>query len=331
MREVCAGLAYIHARGVLHWDLKPANVLRTQDGTWAIADLGLAMEAVRSSLRLTSTFDALGTRFYSAPEQFRDASRVDERADVYSAGKIMQALVTGTTPVDDAVPPGRLQAVILRAIATDPARRHGSVGDLLTAIETAMAPVPTGEWEAPEERAERLRARLEGDRLIPDEEALADLSRWAADLGDQDEVVEFCWTLSALQIPSIEWWWEHDPGAFERVFRTFAEHLDGGFGFTTCDYLANFARRAVQATSSPVVLQEAITGLTWLGTNHNRWHVRDVVAAILQNITTAEDAATALEGLRVAGAGPVQWTLGDTVVRTLHPVLRGGLSTFLSD
>ncbi len=101
MREVCAGLTYIHARGVFHRDLKPANVLRTQQGTWAVADLGLAMEAVRSSLRLTSTFDAMGTRFYSAPEQFRDASRVDERADVYSAGKIMQALVTGTTPVDD--------------------------------------------------------------------------------------------------------------------------------------------------------------------------------------------------------------------------------------
>lgn len=330
MREICAGLAYIHARGVFHRDLKPANVLRTQQGTWAVADLGLAMEAVRSSLRITSTFDAMGTRFYSAPEQFRDASRVNEGADVYSAGKIMQALLTGTASVDDRVPPGRLQAVILRAIAMDPARRHSNATDLLTAIETAMAPAPTGVWEAAQERSERLRARLEGDRLVPDKGALAELISWASDLDDEDDQVYFCVTLSVLQTPSIRWWWEHDPEAFERVFRVFAELLDGRFGFGTCDRLANYAQRAVSVTGSSVVLQEAITGLTLLGTQHNRWHVRDVVVAILQDIRTDEDAATALEGLRVAGVGPVDWTLGDTVVRTLNPVLRSGLRPSLA-
>jgi hypothetical protein len=59
--------------------------------------------------------------------------------------------------------------------------------------------------------------------------------------------------------------------------------------------------------------------------------VQDVTVAILQDISTEEDAATALEGLRMAGKEATEWTLGDTIVRTLHPVLRGGLSTFLSD
>ena len=98
MREVCAGLAYIHKMRILHRDLKPENVLRTDRGTWAIADLGLAREVAETTVRLTATADAMGSAFYTAPEQWRDAKRVDERTDIYSAGKILQALVTGDAP-----------------------------------------------------------------------------------------------------------------------------------------------------------------------------------------------------------------------------------------
>jgi serine/threonine protein kinase len=328
MRDVCSGLAYIHQQGILHRDLKPANVLRTQQGKWAIADFGLAKTVVETDLRITSTTEGFGTVFYVAPEQWKEAKYVDERADVYSAGKIMQALVSGQTPSDDDVPVGRLRGVILRAISKDASRRHANAAELLAAIESAVAPAPTGAWEAPEEKGKRLRGRLEGERHVADAEAVAELALWSeeVDSADRGEYEEFCRTLSVLQSGSITWWWEHDPGEFERVMRVFTDLLDGSFDFTVCDWLADFARRAVVATNDAVIMQQVITGLTLLGWHHNRWHVQDVAVVILQGIKAEDEAAIAVEGLRLAGRMAVGWTIGTTAVQTFHPILRAGLS-----
>ncbi|MFJ3795276.1 serine/threonine-protein kinase [Streptomyces sp. NPDC090088] len=329
MREICAGLAYIHSQGVLHRDLKPANVLRTPEGAWAIADFGLARVVEESGL-LTSTFDGMGTRFYVAPEQWRDAKHVDERADIYSAGKIMQALLTGSTPVDDDVPAGPLRAVVQRAISQDRTRRHGSATELLAAIEAAVAPAPTGRWETADEKAGRLRPRLKVGRIV-DEAALDELVRWADELDftNYTDMGEFSWALCVLPSDSVKWWWKQNPDGFLGVFQAFTNRLEGSFGFELCDLLADFARRAVSATGDPIILREAVRGLAHLGENHNRWHVRDVVVAILQNIRTPEDAVAALEGLRMAGKSTAEWNVGSTVIRTLHPVLRGGLAAFI--
>lgn len=329
MREICSGLTYTHGKGILHRDLKPENVLRTEAGTWAIADLGLARAVAESTLRLTVTAEAMGTAFYTAPEQWKDAKRVDKRADIYSAGKILQALVTGGTRVDDDVPAGKLRAVIQRAISHDPQRRYASAADLLAAIKAAVAVVPVGRWETAEEKADRLRPRLrEGG--IADQAALEELACWAeeVDPADHDEMGSLARTLSALPTDSVEWWWDRDPAGFSRVFLAFTERLEGNFAFSVCDGLADFARRAVAVTSDSVILREAIRGLTCLGRNHNRWHVRDVVVAILQGIRSDEDAGAAIEGLRMAGKDAAEWTAGDTVIRTLRPTLRAGLINF---
>jgi tRNA A-37 threonylcarbamoyl transferase component Bud32 len=330
MREVCAGLAYIHGRGILHRDLKPENVLRTDAGTWAIADLGLARAVAETSVRLTASAEAMGTAFYTAPEQWKDAKRVDERADIYSAGKILQALVTGGPPVDDDVPSGKLRAVIQRAISQDPRRRYASAADLLAAIEAAVAVLAEGKWETPQDKAYRLRRRLrEGGAA--DEGALEELTRWAeeVDSADHDDMEWFAWTLSSLSRDSVDWWWDRDPAGFTRVFLGFTERMDGSFDFGACDVFADFARCAVTATRDTVILREAVRGLACLGYNHNRWHVRDVVVAILQGIRNDEDAGAALEGLRMAGIDAARWTIGDTVIRTLQSQLRGGLYQFL--
>jgi tRNA A-37 threonylcarbamoyl transferase component Bud32 len=328
MREICAGLIYVHDQDILHRDLKPANVLRTVEGNWALADFGLARAVVENETRITRTMDQIGTQFYTAPEQWDDAKRVDERADVFSAGKILQALVLRGTPVDDEVS-GVFRPVILKAISPQPRRRYPSAVDFLTAIETVVA-TPRGRWENPEERGIRLRPRLEGARSA-DNDAMAELIEWAesVDSDDYEEMGPLAVTLSALSGATIGWWWGRDPDGFTRVFVAFADRLCGSFSFGDCDQLADFAGRAVAEAQDGVILREAIRGLVSLGQYHNRWHVRDVAVAILQRIRTDEDAVAAVEGLRAADAQAVDWTVSETALRTFHPILRAGIGSIL--
>lgn len=94
---VARGLAAAHAVGVVHRDVKPGNVLLTDDGGVKVADFGLAKDAA-SAQGLTRTRQGLGTLAYLAPEQAHDAKRVDARADVYSLGATLFHAVAGRPP-----------------------------------------------------------------------------------------------------------------------------------------------------------------------------------------------------------------------------------------
>jgi tetratricopeptide (TPR) repeat protein len=164
------GLAYAHARGIVHLDLKPANVLLADDGTPMLLDFGLAWDSKR---RLGSTAYVGGTLPYMAPEQlenFRDGRRpADPRSDVYALGLILWQWLAGRLPF--AVPPGppeeqlaqllaqRRRAVpdvrlanraispavasILRhCLEPDPAQRYQSAAELRDDVERQLANLP---------------------------------------------------------------------------------------------------------------------------------------------------------------------------------------------
>jgi hypothetical protein len=189
--------------------------------------------------------------------------------------------------------------------------------------------LPAGELENPEERGERLRSLLR-DAGLTDQAAFAELTQWAeeVDPAGEEDMDAFAWTLSVLPSDSIEWWWDSDPAGFTHTFLAFTEHLEGNFPFARCDWLAGFARRAAAVTRDTVILREAVRGLAVLGYHHNRWHVRDVVVKMLQGVKNDEDTGAAIEGLRMAGRDAAEWTVGDTVIRTLPLTLRGGLANF---
>lgn len=153
--RVAFALDFAHERGLVHRDVKPANILLGQEGAVKIADFGIVkVEHTRSEL--TRTGMVLGTAAYVAPEQVEDAS-VDGRADQYSLGCVLYEALTGQQPFSasstvaiaaqrldhEPLPlrslrpdvPRELDDVVMRALARDPLERHANCKAFAEALE----------------------------------------------------------------------------------------------------------------------------------------------------------------------------------------------------
>jgi serine/threonine-protein kinase len=134
-RQVAAGLEYAHGRGLVHRDVKPANLLFDEHGIVRVADFGLARALAEASW--TEPAGAvLGTARYAAPEQGR-ATRLDGRADLYALGIVLTESVTGSVPLVAETPLGTLALRTEEPIVAPP-----PLGALGPVIERAGQPDP---------------------------------------------------------------------------------------------------------------------------------------------------------------------------------------------
>lgn len=134
--QIARGLRYAHGRGLIHRDIKPGNVLVTEDGTARILDFGLTRKIRGNQTQLTMTGQALGTPHYLAPEQARGEPGIDGRADIYSLGATYYHLLTGRPPfggatafevvsrhLNDPVPDPTMLCPVLPPVVTEIVRR----------------------------------------------------------------------------------------------------------------------------------------------------------------------------------------------------------------
>jgi len=151
--QVCRTVAIAHEVGVIHRDLKPQNIMVSPGGACRVLDFGIAR--VLGDVSSTRTGQTIGSFGFMAPEQKRDAKLVDQRADVYSLGATLLALVSGRPPLDmdralEVASEHLDQAVmfaLVRATASRRAFRTGSVQQLRLQLERARAalpPIPAG-------------------------------------------------------------------------------------------------------------------------------------------------------------------------------------------
>ena len=159
--DVASGLAVAHARGIVHRDVKPGNIILDRADRARITDFGVARIAAEAEATIPGT--TLGSVHYFSPEQARGLPTTPA-SDVYSLGLVLYEMLTGTRPftgettaaialarvgapaphpraVDPTLPPD-LDAVVVRALDPDPAARYGDCGAFADALERTLATAP---------------------------------------------------------------------------------------------------------------------------------------------------------------------------------------------
>ncbi|CAN5632474.1 protein kinase [soil metagenome] len=190
LRPVLGGLAVAHRAGLVHRDVKPENVLISDDGEVKLADFGLVRAVAEAGI--TSTSVILGTAAYLSPEQV-SSGNAGPRSDVYSVGILAYELLTGVTPftgdnaltvayqrmdndvaapstVIDGVPP-QFDELVLRATARDPADRYADALEMKADLDAVAAElnlpafrVPAPRHSAQHTSAARYHSRGDGNR-----------------------------------------------------------------------------------------------------------------------------------------------------------------------
>jgi eukaryotic-like serine/threonine-protein kinase len=148
--DACQALNFSHQHGIIHRDVKPANIMISKAGAVKVMDFGIA-RALADASNVTQTAAVIGTAQYLSPEQAR-GEKVDARSDVYSLGCVLYEMLTGEPPFvgdspvavayqhvrEDPVPPSQrhegippgLDAVVLKALAKNPDNRYQTAAEM---------------------------------------------------------------------------------------------------------------------------------------------------------------------------------------------------------
>jgi len=165
-RAIADALDYAHAKGVVHRDVKPSNVIIARDGRVVLTDFGLALDVQQGSVG-----EVFGSAHYIAPEQARRSSDAIPQSDLYSLGILLYEMLTGVVPFDDPSPTAvalqhitqpppaprtlnpdlntEVETTLLKALNKAPKDRYQTGADLITALEHAFNASPTTEQPAP--------------------------------------------------------------------------------------------------------------------------------------------------------------------------------------
>jgi eukaryotic-like serine/threonine-protein kinase len=163
LREAAMALGHAHRRGIVHRDVKPANIMLEADGRIVLTDFGIS-KALEGGSALTGTGNIIGTPHYMAPEQAKGLE-VDGRADQYALGVVGHQILTGKQPFD-----GPSHSILYKHVFEAPPRifetRPDAPADLCAALDRALSKEPERRYPTMEDFAAAVSSERTGQRTV---------------------------------------------------------------------------------------------------------------------------------------------------------------------
>jgi eukaryotic-like serine/threonine-protein kinase len=306
IKEVCGAVIYSHANGVLHRDLKPENILLFDGFSVRLSDFGLARKTSHESRNLTNTGDTGGTLLYSAPEQYGTSLKgVDERADVYSLGKIIYYVFTREEPqhmdYQHERLPDALRYVIEKATQRDPDKRFDTVALLLRRFTDAVAEnLPKG---GPDQRLKELLLSRQGGSH--DEEAILELF-----LSQGDNEVFYLRNFPYLPYGILRSAGLGNWELFKRVFMIYDHWVSGSLPFEYTDRVADLYCYLIGCFTDRELRIAALSRLCLMGFSHHRFYVRSSVTKTLGDLELDFGMRQELRDFIERNRAAADWSLG---------------------
>ena len=180
LEKVASALHAAHEAGVVHRDVKPANIVIDSDGEPVLVDFGLARDGESSLDALTHSGDRLGTPAYMAPEQVSGSRAIDRRTDVYGLGVTLYEGLTQRLPFESPAREHLFQQILTSAPRDPRAYDRGISGELAVVVGKALEKSPGARFATANEMAEELRRIRQHEPILSRRPGLGlRLVRWS--------------------------------------------------------------------------------------------------------------------------------------------------------
>ncbi|WP_084143014.1 serine/threonine-protein kinase [Amycolatopsis taiwanensis] len=330
MLSVMDAIEYAHSEGILHRDLKPANVLFLQSdpfslGQWVVADFGLCLDKYSQSTTITRTRTGLGSIAYTAPEQFKDAHRIGETADVFALGKIFYFCLTGDDPfpnLDLMTIPERFRYIIDKATDNDRSRRFYSVSSMKAELNSLVSGVDADPFRNVKFSCEQYILNIKSGVHSDDASKLyADL---LANSSDEHLLLELMSLFNSRVFQAVKE--RNASDSVDKLVYLFDDVTEGNFPFSFCDVIADFFVAAYPHLRDLKAKSTCVRKLLVLGNSHNRFYVRDALMRLLSELTGA-DVAAAVD-VMAENVSCIPFLAGSAVPVSLPPAVRNTINAY---